>query len=97
MAQKMGFKKNDTLTLINGKQISSVKSVNRIWRKTKPGDQFSYSLIRKGKEEHLTSPYLTSHDSKNSSDHFIWRKFQMAAIGIYTYIMAIFTFYPKYH
>ena len=93
MAQKMGFKKNDTLISINGKQISSVKTVNRIWRKTKPGEQFSYSLIRKGKEEKLTSPYFTSHDSKVLQIILYGANFKWLLLAFILTVMACFTFF----
>jgi PiT family inorganic phosphate transporter len=93
MAQKMGFKKTDTLTSINGEKLSSIESLNAIWKKTKPGDDFSYSIIRKGKEEIKTSAYLTSHDSRFLQVVLYGPNFKWILLAFILTIMACFTFF----
>lgn len=93
MAQKMGFKKNDTLTTINGEKISSVNALNTIWEKTKPGEEFSYVVIRKGKEETKTSPYLTRYDSKFLQVFLFGQNFKWVLLAFIIGVMACFTFF----
>jgi PiT family inorganic phosphate transporter len=93
MAQKMGFKKNDTLTSMNGERLSSIKTLNTIWENAEPGDQFTYSVIRKGKEEAKTSAYLTSYNSKILQIVFYGPNFKWILLAFILTVMACFTFF----
>jgi len=93
MAQKMGFKKGDTLRSVNGEKIASVESLNNIWENTTQGDSFTYSVIRKNKEETKSSPYLTSYKYKFFRVFFFGQNFKWILLAFILAVMACFTFY----
>ena len=93
MAQKMGFKKNDTLTTVNGEKLLSINSLNDIWEKTTPGNEFTYSVIRKGKIEEKKSPYLTSYHSKFLQTALFGANFKWILLAFIIAVMACFTFF----
>jgi phosphate/sulfate permease len=93
MAQKMGFKKNDTLLNVNGQPISSIQSLNDIWKKTERGNTFTYTVIRKGKEEVKESPYYTTHQSKALQVILFGANFKWILLAFILTVMAGFTFF----
>jgi PiT family inorganic phosphate transporter len=93
MSQKMGLKKNDTLLTVNGEKITSVESLNSIWEKANSGDQFSYTVMRKGKEESNTTPYLTSYQSRILRVALFGPNFKWILLSFLIAIMGCFTFF----
>jgi len=93
MSQKMGFKKNDTLLSVNGEVITNSKALNDIWEKTEPGETFSYSVMRKGKELKQETPYYTTHNSKALRVILYGANFKWILLAFIIVVMACFTFF----
>lgn len=98
MAQKMSFKKKDILIAVNGQKINSVDSLNQLLGEFKRGDNFTFSVLRKNKEEILkeetiTTQYQTSHQSKFLQVLLLGQNFKWILLGLILIIMALFTFY----
>ena len=93
MAQNMGFNKGDTLTAINGEKITSIQTLNKIWEETQRGNNFSYSVIRKGKSIDVTTQYLTTHDSRIFRVVLFGQNFKWILLSFIIAVMACFTFF----
>lgn len=93
MAQKMGFKKGDILKTINGQKLVSVKNLRTSWEDFKPGNNFTYSVVRKEKEETISTSYLTSHKSKFFQVFFFSKNFKWFLLAFILGVMACFTFF----
>ena len=98
LSQKMGFKKGDQLTAVNGIAIKSVDNINQAFEKINGGDDFSFSVIRKNKEkvknlELIQTKYKTSFDSKFFQVFMYGQNFKWILLSLIIVIMALFTFY----
>jgi PiT family inorganic phosphate transporter len=93
MAQKMGFIKGDILTTINGEKITSEETVNNIWRNTMTGTDISYTIIRKEKEENITTQFLRSYDTKFFQVALYGKNFKWILLSFIVAVMACFTFF----
>lgn len=93
MAQKMGFKKGDVIRTVNGEKLVSDKDLRTIWSDFKPGNNFTYSVIRKDKEEVITAPYLTTYKSKIFRVLFFSSNFKWFLLSFILAVMACFTFF----
>ncbi|MDQ3278506.1 MAG: inorganic phosphate transporter [Bacteroidota bacterium] len=92
-AQRMGFKKGDTLLNINNVAAPGKKEVDDEWKKTGAGNNFTFTVLRKGDTLTKTSPYITNYDSRFSQIVFFGENFKWFLLGFILLVMAIFTFW----
>ena len=91
--QRMGFKKGDTLLSINNIAAPGKKELDDEWKKTGSGNNFTYTVLRKGDTLSKTSPYITNYDTRFSQIVFFGENFKWLLLGFILLVMAIFTFW----
>ncbi|MBB1283165.1 inorganic phosphate transporter [Flavisolibacter sp. BT320] len=91
--QRMGFKKGDTLLSINNVVSPGKEELDDEWKKTGSGNNFTYTVIRKGDTLTATSPYLTNYDTRISQIVFFGENFKWLLLGFILLVMAVFTFW----
>jgi len=91
--QRMGFKKGDTLLSINNIASPGKKELDDAWKETGSGNNFSYTVVRKGDTLTKTSPYITNYDTRLSQIVFFGENFKWLLLGFILLVMAIFTFW----
>ncbi len=93
MGQKMGFKKGDVITSFNGYQIHSADSLNTVMNQLEPNETFSAQVVRKSEVKTITTPYLTSYDTKLFRVIMLSQNFKWILLATILIIMAVFTFF----
>jgi PiT family inorganic phosphate transporter len=91
--QRMGFKKGDTLLSVNNVPITGKDELNDEWKKTGSGDNFTYTVVRKGDTLTATSPYITNYDTRFSQIVFFGENFKWLLLGFILMVMTVFTFW----
>jgi PiT family inorganic phosphate transporter len=92
-AQRMGFKKNDTLVSINNQPVTDKNDLDEAFKRAGIGGNFSYMVVRKGDTVTTTSPYLTNYTSRFSQVVFYGENFKWLLLGFILLVMAVFTFW----
>lgn len=92
-AQKMGFKKGDTLVNANNKAVTSKEDLDEVLKNTGKNNTFTYSVIRKGDTVTSTSPYITNYSSRFNQVLFYGENFKWFLLGFIILVMAVFTFW----
>ena len=92
-AQRMGFKKGDTLLSINNIPITGKSELDQEWKKTGSNNNFSYAVLRKGDTVNTTTPYVTNYTTRFSEIVFFGENFKWLLLGFILLVMAIFTFW----
>jgi inorganic phosphate transporter, PiT family len=92
-AQKMGFKKNDTLLTMNNQPVSSKSDLDKTFASTGKNNTFSYTIIRKGDTVTKSSQYITNYGSRFSQVVFYGENFKWFLLGFILMVMAVFTFW----
>jgi len=92
-AQRMGFKKGDTLLSINNAPVVNKKDIDAAWKSTGKDNQFSYTIIRKGDTITKSSPYITNYSTRFSQIVFFGENFKWLLLGFILFVMAAFTFW----
>jgi PiT family inorganic phosphate transporter len=92
-AQKMGFKKGDMLLRFDGVPLKEKKEVDKRFRAHDAGDQFSYTVFRKGKVQEMTGTFVTSYNSRFAQILFFSANFKWLLLGFIMLVMAVFTFW----
>lgn len=90
-AQKMGFKKNDTLLTANNQPITRFSDLDQVFKQTGIGNEFTYTIVRKGDTLTRTSPYITRYDSRFSQIVFYGENFKWLLLATILLVMAFFT------
>jgi phosphate/sulfate permease len=93
-AQRMGFKKNDTLLTLNNKPVTSKKEIDQVFKEAGANNTpFTYTVSRKGQTVSQSSPYLTAYESRFNQVLFFGENFKWFLLGFILIVMAIFTFW----
>ncbi len=92
-AQRMGFKKGDVIVSINSVPVTGKKELDDEWKKAGSGNQFAYTIVRKGETVSNTSPYFTNYTTRVSQIVFFGENFKWLLLGLILLIMAVFTFW----
>ena len=92
-AQRMGFKKGDTLLSANNQPIANKEQMDDVLKSTGKNNTFSYTVIRKGDTLTKTTPYITNYDSRFSQVVFFGENFKWFLLGFIILVMAVFTFW----
>lgn len=92
-AQRMGFKKGDTLLSINNIPATGKKELDDEWKKIGSNNNFTYVVVRKGDTLTKTSPYITNYTTRFSEIVFFGENFKWLLLGAILLVMAIFTFW----
>ena len=92
-AQRMGFKKGDTILTANNQPVTDKKVLDDVLKKTGEENTFTYSIIRKGDTVTKTSPYITNYSSRFNQVVFYGENFKWFLLGFIILIMAAFTFW----
>jgi inorganic phosphate transporter, PiT family len=92
-AQKMGFKKNDTILTANNKVLSDKKELDEVLKNTGKNNTFTYSVLRKGDTVTKVSPYVTNYSSRFNQIVFFGENFKWFLLGFIILVMAVFTFW----
>ena len=92
-AQRMGFKKGDTLLTANNKPIISKNDLDEVLKSTGKNNSFTYTIIRKGDTLAKTTPYITNYSSRFSQVVFFGENFKWLLLGFIVLVMAVFTFW----
>jgi PiT family inorganic phosphate transporter len=92
-AQRMGFRKGDTLLSANNTPITDKKQLDEVFKNTGKDNTFTYSIIRKGDTLSKTAPYLTNYSSRFNQIVFFGENFKWFLLGFIILIMAVFTFW----
>lgn len=91
-AQKMGFKKGDTILTINSVPVTSKKQIEDVLKNAdKTNSTFSFSVMRKGKTVEKTSPFITAYESRFSQIVFFGENFKWFLLAFILLVMAFFT------
>ena len=80
-AQRMGFKKEDTLLAINGQPIADKKALDEVLKTTGQNNSFSYTVQRKGKVVNGATPYLTNYTSRFNQVLLYGQNFKWFILG----------------
>ena len=92
-AQRMGFKKGDTLLTVNNQPATGKDQLDETWKSVGKNGTFSYSVLRKGDTLGKTAPYLTNYTNRISQVAFFGENFKWLLLGFILLVMAIFTFW----
>jgi phosphate/sulfate permease len=92
-AQKMGFKKGDTLLTMNNQPVVSKDDIDDVFKTTGLNKPFSYSLIRKGDTVTKSSTYISGYTSRLGQIVFFGENFKWLLLGFILLVMAVFTFW----
>lgn len=92
-AQKMGFKKGDTLVSANNVPITAKKDLDDVFKQTDINKSFSYTVVRKGDTVTQTSPYITKYTSRFGQIVLFGENFKWFLLALILLIMAVFTFW----
>ncbi len=93
-ADKMGFKKGQTITALNNAPIKDQQDLNAAFRKLNRGDNFQLSTSEEGKTPGTSSlTYLTNYDSHFSNVLFYGQNFKWFLLGLILFALAVFTFW----
>ena len=92
-AQKMGFKKGDFIITMEGQAVHSKKELEKVWKNKKPGDNLSFTILRKDSVQALSTEYKVAHRSHISNVILFGSNFKWLLLGLILLIMAVFTFY----
>ncbi|HEX8314714.1 MAG TPA: inorganic phosphate transporter, partial [Flavisolibacter sp.] len=92
-AQRMGFKKADTLLSMNNAPVTEKNNLDEAFEKAEGGGKFSYVIIRKGDTINKTSPYITNYSSRFAQIAFFGENFKWLLLGFILLVMAVFTFW----
>ncbi|HEU4902331.1 MAG TPA: inorganic phosphate transporter, partial [Flavisolibacter sp.] len=92
-AQKMGFKKGDTLVSANNVVVSDKKTLDDVFKNTGINNNFTYTVVRKGDTVTQTTPYVTTYSSRFSQVVFFGENFKWFLLALILLIMAVFTFW----
>ena len=92
-AQKMGFKKGDTLLTANNQPIKEKGELDDVLKSTGKNNNFTYTVIRKGDTLTKTSPYITNYDNRFNQIVFFGENFKWLLLGFIILVMAVFTFW----
>lgn len=93
MAQRMGFKKGDTLLRVNNRPVTGKEELDEEWKKTGSGNNFTYTVVRKGDTLTQTKPYLTNYSTRFSEITFFGENFKWLLLGFILLTMTVFTFW----
>jgi S1-C subfamily serine protease len=80
-AQRMGFKKGDTLLTANNLPITEKKVLDDVLKKTGEENSFTYTIIRKGDTLTKTAPYITNYSSRFNQVVFFGENFKWFLLG----------------
>jgi len=93
-AQKMGFKKNDTLLTINNQPVTSKKDIDEAFKNAgATNSDFAFSVLRKGDTVSKTTPYITAYQSRVGQVVFFGENFKWFLLAFILLVMAVFTFW----
>lgn len=92
-AQRMGFKKGDTLLSMNNLPVRSKDDIDNAFKEAGKNNPVSYSLIRKGDTISNTTPYITNYSSRFNQIVFFGENFKWFLLGFIILVMAVFTFW----
>ncbi|WP_121353380.1 inorganic phosphate transporter [Flavisolibacter nicotianae] len=92
-AQKMGFKKGDTLVSANNVPITAKKDLDQVLKQTGLNKSFTYTVVRKGDTVTQTSPYITNYTSRFGQIVFFGENFKWFLLALILLVMAVFTFW----
>lgn len=91
-AQKMGFKKGDTLLTINNAPVTSKDQIEDVLANAdKTNSDFSFSVMRKGKIVENTTPFIAAYESRFSQILFFGENFKWFLLAFILLVMAFFT------
>lgn len=92
-AQRMGFKKGDTLLLANHQSITSKKNLDEVFEKAEEHSNITYTVVRSGDTVTKTTPYMTNYSSRFSQIFLFGENFKWFLLAFILLIMAVFTFW----
>ena len=92
-AQRMGFKKGDTLLSANNLPVTKEQDLDEVFKNTESDNSFSYTIIRKGDTISKTASYVTSYSSRFNQVVFFGQNFKWLLLGFIILVMAVFTFW----
>lgn len=92
-AQKMGFKKGDTLLMASNQAITNKKALDEAFKSAEQSPSFGYTVVRSGDTLTKTAPYITSYSSRFSQVVFFGQNFKWFLLALILLIMAVFTFW----
>lgn len=92
-AQRMGFKKGDTLVLANNQPITSKKNLDEVFTYAEEHSNLTYTVVRGGDTVTKTTPYITKYSSRFNQIVFFGENFKWFLLALILLIMAVFTFW----
>ena len=92
-AQRMGFKKGDTLLTVNNQPVKGKEHLDDVLKNTGKDGNFAYTVLRKGDTVSKTSPYITNYSSRFSQVVFYGENFKWFLLAFILLVMAVFTFW----
>ncbi len=92
-AQRMGFKKGDTLLTANNLPVTDKKDLDAVLKNTGESNSFTYAVLRKGETLVKTAPYITNYSSRFNQILFYGENFKWFLLGFILLVMAVFTFW----
>lgn len=92
-AQRMGFKKNDTLLTVNNQPATSKGVLDDALKATGINGNFTYTVMRKGVPQTEIRPYITNYSSRISQVVFFGENFKWILLSFILLVMGVFTFW----
>jgi PiT family inorganic phosphate transporter len=93
-ASRMGFKKENIITAINGKSITDQQDVNSAFRDMTNGDPLELSVIdNEGVAKTSATTYITNYKAHFNNVLFYGQNFKWFLLAIILFALAVFTFW----
>ncbi|HVK96664.1 MAG TPA: inorganic phosphate transporter, partial [Flavisolibacter sp.] len=92
-AQKMGFKKGDTIVTVNNIPVVSKGTLDDAFKRAGIGHQIQITSLRKGDTVTHATPYISNYSSRISQILFYGENFKWFLLGFILAVMAVFTFW----
>jgi PiT family inorganic phosphate transporter len=92
-AQRMGFKKGDTLLTVNNRPANSKRVLDEALKEAGINGNFSYTVMRKGAPQTENRTYVTNYSSRINQVVFFGENFKWILLSFILLVMAVFTFW----
>ncbi len=92
-AQRMGFRKGDSIVSFNGAPLQTNLALDRQLGKLHPGETFSYALYRKGERVEKTVPFDAAWGYEWVRIALFGHNFKWILLGLILFAMSVFTLF----
>ncbi len=92
-AQRMGFQKGDSILSFNGTALQTDLALDREMKALQPGQDFTYTVRRKGETLDLKEPFQVAWGSELVRVVFFGHNFKWFLLGFIVFVMSLFTLF----